>query len=183
MNTRSKVRRMLVLAAAIVAAPALAATDARFDIPGTGAVVVTLPDGWGGRTSPAGDDNSTSIIIRPDNGAPFEVVILPLGIPPGGAPPTDDQLRAAVQARIDKIAPQAAEAAISMQEFAGASGTGFYYSATDRRPDPGTYKYMTQGILRAGSFVLTFSILTNDGQSEVVEQALALVATARAVGP
>jgi hypothetical protein len=57
-------------------------------------------------------------------------------------------------------------------EFQGRSGPGFYFSATDRAPKPGEYKFLTQGIVRVGELSVTFTILTNDGQEAVVKQAL-----------
>lgn len=36
---------------------------------------------------------------------------------------------------------------------AGASGPGFYYSATGRAPNPGEFTFLTQGMLRAAAQV------------------------------
>ena len=55
-------------------------------------------------------------------------------------------------------------------EFQGRSGPGFY-SATDRAPKPGEFKFLTQGIVRVGELAVTFTI-PNDGQEAVVKQAL-----------
>jgi hypothetical protein len=49
---------------------------------------------------------------------------------------------------------------------------------TDKAPNPGEYKYLTQGMLRVSELVVSFSILTNDGQEQVREDALALLKSA-----
>ena len=70
------------------------------------------------------------------------------------------------------------EGALPIQEFKGTEGRGFYFSATDRAPVPGEYKYLTQGIIRVGEIALAFTVLTNDGQEAVVKAALAVLQTA-----
>ena len=67
-------------------------------------------------------------------------------------------------------------------EFSGRSGPGYCFSATDRAPQPGEYKYLTQGIVRVGELSVTFTILTNDGQEAVVKQALEALKGARQEG-
>jgi len=54
-------------------------------------------------------------------------------------------------------------------------GTGYYFSATDRAPNPGEYKYLTQGMLPVGELVVTFTILSNDGGEAAVSAALTLL--------
>ena len=67
---------------------------------------------------------------------------------------------------------------LSVNELTGTSGVGYYFSATDRAPAPGEYRYMTQGMISVGALAVTFTILTNDGQSGVVDDALAMVSRA-----
>ena len=64
-------------------------------------------------------------------------------------------------------------------ELQGTAGKGFYFCATDRAPKPGEYKYLTQGTIRVGELLVTFTILTNDGQAGVVSGAMMMLKTAR----
>jgi hypothetical protein len=61
------------------------------------------------------------------------------------------------------------------------SGPGFYFSATDQAPRPGDYKFLTHGVLKAGGLAVSFTILTRDGQEQIVRDALAMLKTARHV--
>jgi hypothetical protein len=75
------------------------------------------------------------------------------------------------------------ETNIGVIEFAGSSGPGFYFSVTDRAPKPDEYKFMTQGMLKVSDLVMTFTILTNDGQEQIARDALAMLRSAIHVQP
>lgn len=49
---------------------------------------------------------------------------------------------------------------------------------TDRAPGPREYKYMTQGTLRVSNLVVTITILTNDGQGNIIAVAIAMLKNA-----
>ena len=76
------------------------------------------------------------------------------------------------------IKSQAVEETLKIVELKGSSGRGYYFSATDKAPKPGEYKFMTQGILLVGELTVTFTILTNDNQKDTVNDALTMLRTA-----
>jgi hypothetical protein len=49
---------------------------------------------------------------------------------------------------------------------------------TDHAPKPGEYKHMTQGILPVGILMLPFTVYTNDGQQDIVTEALTMLKSA-----
>ena len=62
----------------------------------------------------------------------------------------------------------------------GASGkTGYYFSATDRAPEPGGYKYLTQGVLGMHELRVAFTVLANGQSQEPTAQALELLRSLR----
>jgi hypothetical protein len=67
---------------------------------------------------------------------------------------------------------------LPVEQLTGAPGPGYYFSATDREPKPGEFKYLTQGMLLVGDVIVAFSILTNDAQEKVRDQALAMLKSA-----
>ena len=71
--------------------------------------------------------------------------------------------------------PRSVEGSLSLQDFQGSSGHGFYFRATDKAPPPGEWKYLTQGMVRTGPIALTFSILTNDGGEATEKAALEMI--------
>lgn len=179
-------RFMLALTLAVAGSVAFAADAAReqhFAVSGHGDLVLALPSGWDAQANPSPDDASTSIVIRPGTGTMFDFAIGATAPPSKDvALPTPSELRALVQASADHIKDQSVEPEISIVEFPGTSGPGYYYSATDNAPKPGEYNFLTQGALRVGGLVVTFTVLTGDGQTAVVDQALSVVKAARQDG-
>lgn len=149
-------------------------SERRFALPSHGQLVLYVPRDWRVQlTQPPGGLPPT-IRFTPTEGMPFRVLITPIWSMRGvQAPQTPDQLRAAVERGAQRAKVQAVEADPPIVEFQGRSGPGFYFSATDRAPKPGEYKFLTQGIVGVGTLSLTFTILTNDGQESIVRQALA----------
>ena len=92
-------------------------------------------------------------------------------------------MRSSVQRAIDEAKPDSVEQEIPIRELTGASGPGFYFSATDKAPKPGEYKYLTQGIVKVSDLTVTFAILTNDGQEQVAKDALDMVRSAAHLKP
>jgi hypothetical protein len=70
------------------------------------------------------------------------------------------------------------EKVISLRELHGGVSRGYYFAATDRAPNPGEFKYLTQGIVHLEDINLAFTILTNDGQDAEVKAALEVLRTA-----
>jgi len=168
--------RILVAAFLVVAFASIAAADAearRFRLAGHGELELPVPTTWKVAVrSPPGDLPPTLHFSAVD-GQPFEFMVTPLWAIQGHVPPSDPEtLRAQLEHAVKQAQSQAVESQIEVKKLTGASAQGFYFAATDRAPNPGEYKYMTQGILPVGDLVVTFTVLTNDGQKAIVEAAL-----------
>ena len=85
------------------------------------------------------------------------------------------QLRDAVRDLAERIQPEALEPYLAVRHIAGNNDGGFYFTATDRGPGAGDFKFMNQGALQAGDLTLWFTILTNEGQDTVAVEALAML--------
>lgn len=92
--------------------------------------------------------------------------------------PNAERIRTQVKRAAEHARPQAVEHDINLKELKGASGIGYYFFATDRAPKPDEYKYMTQGMILVGDIALAFTILTNDGQDNVIADALSMLKNA-----
>jgi hypothetical protein len=117
-----------------------------------------------------------SITLRPQTGENVAVLVTPL--PPAGKhapPPTAATIREHVERAADKARPQAVEHMITIREFRGTSGVGYYFSTTDKAPKPGEYKIMTQGIFGAGDLIVAFAVLKNEEQQPIVDDALTMI--------
>lgn len=148
----------------------------RYELPNLDTLELTLPPGWQDETDVPPGGIPLTIRLYPAEGAPFEVFLTPESPEPTvGEVQDSGALRAAVQDAALRIQPQAIEKSIEIRRLQGSSGIGFYFSATDRAPQPGEFRRMNQGALQAGELTLWFSILTNDGQDAEVADALAML--------
>ena len=151
-----------------------------FALPDNSKLELAVPPGWKDEVkAKQGQAPAAAIALTPREGAPFQVVVTPIGRQrAGSSADTAIGMRDQVQQSADKIKPSAAEQYLPVEPLTGAPGPGFYFSATDREPKPGEFKYLTQGMLLVGDVVVSFSILTNDKQEKVRDQALAMLKSA-----
>jgi hypothetical protein len=91
------------------------------------------------------------------------------------------RLRAFVAQSADELAPATAEKRFPLREFQGENGVGYFFQATIQSPVVGAWPHLTQGAFVAGDLLLAFSILTQAPKSPAIEQALAMLRTARHV--
>ena len=170
------VRHLASLLVSLAAAAAAMAADGEkkaFALPDSSKLELAIPAGW------KDELKEKSIAVSPREGAPFQVVLTPVARQkPGTSADTAIQMRHHVQQAADKIKPSALEQYLAVEQLTGAPGPGYYFSATDREPKPGEFKYLTQGMLLVGDVVVSFAILTNDTQEKVRDQALAMLKSA-----
>ena len=93
----------------------------------------------------------------------------------------------AIRERVERLAedikPNVVEKNLDIVKLKGSSGTGFYFSATDKSPKPMEYKFVTQGIVNVARITVGFTILTHEGQGDVVAAALSMLKTAKHIPP
>ncbi len=56
---------------------------------------------------------------------------------------------------------------------------GYYFSITDKAPNPGEYRYMNRGAIGVGNLLLTVTILHRVKESESVKDALSMLREAK----
>ena len=150
-----------------------------YPLPGHGTLLLTLPEGWHGEAHQPAGGLPPTITLAPKTGAAFQVLITAIW-PMAGSIATDEKsLRKGVEAAAAEIRSQAVESELAVRELNGVSGHGYYFRATDRAPKPDEFKYLAQGMVQVGEITLAFTVLTNDGQSGVVDSALQALSAAR----
>ena len=148
----------------------------QYPLPDGSIFQMKVPVSWLHDFTAEHSDLPPTITLRPQTGEAFAVLVTPL--PPAGEnspPPTAEAIREHVELVVDKARPQAVEHVITIREFRGTSGVGYYFSATDKAPKPGEYKVMTQGIFGVGNLIVAFTVLTNEGQQPIVDDALTMI--------
>ncbi len=164
----------LLLAASFVAAEET--TTRNYLLPGHGSIQLQVPKSWREELRQPPGNLPPTIVFSPISGATFKVLLTPLfSIREGIVMPEAPELKANVNRAAADVKSQAVEKTIPVKELTGPSAIGYYFSATDRAPKPGEYKYMTQGMLRVGELAPTFTILTNDGAENVVAESLSML--------
>jgi hypothetical protein len=160
-------------------AVALAGSSRVFELPDHGALTLTVPDSWVDKMNRPANRLPPTILLRPGAAGSGEVLITAVWpIPPVTNVSDEATIRSEVDTAAKKAASQSVEGTLPVQELKGTEGRGFYFSATDRAPAPGEYKYLTQGIVRVGEIALAFTVLTNDGEEAVVKTTLEILKTA-----
>ena len=150
-----------------------------YPVPDKTTLQLAVPAGWKDEVREGERGYPPTIIFTPREGKPFQVLVTPISRPRPDVPvPTGEQIRDSVQRVADQMKTQAAEKELPVVELKGANGPGYYFSATDKAPLPDEFKYLTQGMLVVGDLALTFSVLTNDNQDKVRDEALAMLRSA-----
>jgi hypothetical protein len=124
-----------------------------------------------------------TITFTPRSGEQFQMLITPIWPSRKEQPgPTTEAIKRQVNDAAAHARLQALEKIILLKELNGVSGKGYYFSATDRAPGPGEYKYLTQGALPVGDLLITFTILTNNGQQSAINSGIELLKSAVHLG-
>jgi hypothetical protein len=170
---------ILLLGFAVIAIAAEQTNDRRYTLPGHGVFQMKAPTPWKDEVTQPTNDLPPKITLRPAKGDQFIISIIPFWKESEDAPSiTDAAARRMVERAADKAQPNAVEKNLKIVELQGSAGRGYYFSATDKAPEPGDYKFLTQGILLVGELAVTFTVLTKDGQKEVDSAALAMLKSA-----
>jgi hypothetical protein len=179
MNQNSRSYRYvayLLLGFFVTAATAEETSLRRYPLADHSSIQLNVPASWKDEVRQPPKGLPPTIWFGPQTGASFKALVTPLwprkkDVPPASA----DKIRQLVHQEARRVKPVAVEKTIAIKELKGSSSIGYYFSVTDRAPKKGEYKYMTQGIIRIGEVLTTFTILTNDGQESIVSEAIAML--------
>lgn len=148
----------------------------RYELPNLDTLELVVPPAWDETVDQPIDGGPPTIQFRPREGAAFEIYITPdWPDAPDETVPDAETLRETVRGAADRIRDQVVEETLEIRRLQGASGVGFYFVATDRAPQPEEFRYMNQGALQVGDLTVMFTILTNEGQDAVVEEAFEML--------
>jgi hypothetical protein len=154
--------------------------ERRYPLADHGVFQMKVPTSWKDEVvEPTDSRLPPRIVLRPASGDLFQISIIPFWKESEGAPSLSDTMaRQMVQRAVDVAQPNAAEKPLKIVDLQGSSGRGYYFSATDKAPQPGSYKFLTQGILPVGELAVAFTILSNDAKKDVESTALTMLKTA-----
>ena len=152
----------------------------KYPIPEQGTLELNVPTPWKDEVHKPRENMPPTIIFNPAKGNDFQVMISVLWAKTGDQDfNSQDKVRIFVEKDGQKLLPNTAEGKIVMQEIKGVSRSGYYYSVTDKAPNPGEYRYMTRGAIGVGSLFLNFTILHRVRDSQAVRDALSILGEAK----
>ena len=183
-------RRFFVLvfiATALLAgcAQPLSAGEQVVDLGKPGGLALQIPASWVMERGEAPEERLVTLSFKPEVGDEFTVLVTPI-LPGAEADPdfgSPESVYRIVSAAAEEVVVHAAEEELEIREF-GDSRVGYYFWATDRelmdenRIPPGEYLHLTQGAVMVGELLCTFTILTNERPSGVIDSAMMMLGTA-----
>jgi hypothetical protein len=168
--------------ALIVTAAAAADTELRtYTVPGRGKVEMVVPADWYDEPRPGtGGIPVVRFFDRLGAAPAFDMVVTIVWSAPGADFPGEPRrLRTLVSQAAEAVAPGAAERQLTILEIPIENGAGYFFRATAKAPTAEKLTHLAQGALASKDLMLTFTILTAERNSPFVEQALAMLKTAR----
>src|SRR5262249_11061392 len=150
-----------------------------YQLPQHGVFRLQVPKSWQDRVSQPQGSIPPTIILTAGSGDAFQALLTPIWpAQPGASLPGPAEIKRIVESSADRAKQQSAEQQLVIQEIKGISGGGYYFSATDRAPKPGEFKYLLQGLIRAGELLVSFTVLTQDGGDSIRREAIAMLESA-----
>jgi uncharacterized DUF497 family protein len=152
----------------------------KYPIPEHGTLELNVPTPWKGEVHKPRENMPPTIIFNPAKGNDFQVMITVLWGKTGEQDfNRQDKVRILVEKDSQKLLSNIVETKIVLTEIKGVSNTGYYFSVTDKAPNPGEYRYMTRGGIAVGNLLLNATILYRVKDSGSVKDALSMLREAK----
>ena len=187
MNMTQKIVKLvsivILLVILLIASMVLSAgqmTIRKYPIAEHGTLELSVPTSWKGEVHKPQEKMPPTIIFDPAKGNDFQVLITVLWGKSGDQDfNSQEKVRTFVEKDGQKLLPNAVEPNIVLQEIKGVNNAGYYFSITDKAPNPGEYRYMTRGAIGVGNLFLNFTILHRVKDSQSVRDALSVLQEAK----
>ncbi|MDB5172624.1 MAG: hypothetical protein JWN51_1397, partial [Phycisphaerales bacterium] len=147
-----------------------------FKIPRHGDLQLLVPEGWKQSEEPVPPGFPPTIKFAA--GAKVEVLITAIAArdkdfnSPAG-------LRKAAERSGGGMLATAKESSLKLEEIKGADATGYFYTLTDKAPDPGSFEYVTGCVAGVGDLTLSVTILHHQKDAPERQAALDMLKGAR----
>ena len=152
----------------------------KYPIPEHGTLELNVPAPWKGEIHKPRENMPPTIMFNPAQGNDFQVMIIVLWGKTGDQDfNNQEKVRTFVEKDGQKLLPNISETKIVLTEIKGVSYSGYYFSVTDKAPNPGEYRYMTRGAIGVGNLFLNFTILHRVRDSQAVRDALSILREAK----
>jgi hypothetical protein len=171
---------LVTLLIASIGSAAAQKTIRKYPIPEHGTLELNVPTPWKAEVHKPQENMPPTIIFNPAKGNDFQVMITVLWGKTGEEGfNSREKARASVEKDGQKLLPNIAETKIVLTEIKGVTNSGYYFSVTDKAPNPGEYRYMTRGAIGVGNLFLNLTIFHRVRDSQSVQDALSILREAK----
>jgi hypothetical protein len=181
--------RMKMVLAAVAAFGMLLPFGARgkeyvFPDMSAGKVLADIPPDWTGTAPPASIPEATTSRFTPESSQDRVILVTIMQVVPGSAFASKrrEGIEELVATSAEQAATQSEEGSLKVENFSSESVFGSYFSATDKAPPPGEYKYMTQGVASFGNLVINFIALSHGDPDETRDVLLGILKSLKLQG-
>lgn len=174
-------RALLVFICVLFSNHALSETiEKRYELPSHGSILLNVPAAWADHVKRPPGNLPPTIQFNQKEGEEFVILFTPLWKTENAQPDfgTPQSIKSMVEHAALEISSQTTEADIKIKELRNMN-IGYYYSVTDKSSKPGEYKYMSQGAVGLNEVICTFTILTNNPNSTVVDHAIKMFGSSK----
>jgi len=154
----------------------------KYPIPDHGVLELNVPTSWKGEVHKPQENMPPTIIFKPALGNDFQVFVTALWATAGEQDfNSPAKVRTLVENDGQKILPKSAEKRLVVQQIRGINNTGYFFSLTDKAPNPGEFRYITRGGMAVGNLLLNATILYRVKDSPSLKDALSMLREARQI--
>jgi hypothetical protein len=155
-------------------------TIKKYPVSEHGVLELNVPTTWQVKVNTDQENMPPIIIFRPAKGDDFQVSITVLWSKTGEKNfNSPEKIRMLVERDGHNILPKAVETKLVVQQMRGVHNIGYFFSLTDKAPNPGEFRYMIRGGMAVGNLLLSTTILYRTEDSESVKDALSMLREAK----
>jgi hypothetical protein len=152
----------------------------KYPIPDHGILELNVLPSWKDNIHKPQKDLFPTIIFTPAKGNDFQVLITVIWSKTGEQDFNSPvKIRTLVEQDGQNILTKAVETKLVVQQMRGVNNIGYFFSLTDKAPNPGEFRYMTRGGIAVGNLLLSVTILYRAEDSEYVKDALSMLREAK----
>ena len=152
----------------------------KYPIPDHGVLELNVPASWKAGTHRPQENMPPTIILSPSKGNDFQVTMMVLWgkkeEPDFNGP---EKVKTLLENEGQKLLPRTVETKIVLSEIKGINHSGYYFSVTDKNPEPGEYRYMTRAGIGVGNLLLHVTVLHRVKESGAVKDILSMLRQAK----
>jgi hypothetical protein len=151
-----------------------------YPVPGHGILHLNVPKSWKDEVQEPEENRPLTITFRPGIGNEFVMMITPLwNSEEENLFGSEDKIRALVEDDWKAFSKKAKEPKPKLHQISGTGSDGFYYTATDKAPKKGEYKYLLRAGIKVGDLLLSVTLLSHKKDSQAIKDGLHLLKEAR----